>query len=75
MADALAAGGFEVTRGVAGMPTAFLARAGDGPLHVAILAEYDALPGIGHACGHNIIAVAARSGRDWRWRRSSTSSA
>ncbi len=59
VADALAAGGFEVTRGVAGMPTAFLARAGDGPLRLAILAEYDALPGVGHACGHNIIASGA----------------
>lgn len=59
VADALAAGGFDVTRGVAEMPTAFLARAGSGPLHLAILAEYDALPGIGHACGHNIIAAAA----------------
>ncbi|HVQ23083.1 MAG TPA: hypothetical protein VMT36_07395, partial [Candidatus Saccharimonadia bacterium] len=48
VADALGAGGFDVTRGVAGMPTAILARAGDGPLHLAILAEYDALPGIGH---------------------------
>ena len=59
VADALAVGGFDVRRGVAGMPTAFLARTGDGPLHVAILAEYDALPGIGHACGHNIIASSA----------------
>src|SRR5207253_8422676 len=40
-------------------PTAFTARAGSGPLHVAICAEYDALPGIGHACGHNIIAAMA----------------
>ncbi len=59
VADALAAEGFEVTRGVAAMPTAFLARTGEGPLHLAILAEYDALPGIGHACGHNIISSAA----------------
>ena len=59
IADALAAGGFDVTRGVAAMPTAFLARSGSGPLHLAILAEYDALPGIGHACGHNIIAASA----------------
>ena len=34
-------------------------RAGSGPLHVAICAEYDALPGIGHACGHNLIAAMA----------------
>jgi amidohydrolase len=51
--------GFEVERGVAGMPTAFVARAGggDGP-RVALLLEYDALPGLGHACGHNLIAAA-----------------
>jgi amidohydrolase len=44
---------------VCDVPTAFVARAGHGPLHVAICAEYDALPGIGHACGHNIIAAMA----------------
>lgn len=49
--------GFAVERGVAGLPTAFTARKGNGPLHVAICAEYDSLPGIGHACGHNIIAA------------------
>ncbi|MEW2433864.1 amidohydrolase [Streptomyces caniferus] len=51
--------GFTVERGVAGMETAFTARAGngDGPC-VALLLEYDALPGIGHACGHNLIAGA-----------------
>jgi trehalose 6-phosphate phosphatase len=59
VAEALGTGGFEVTRGVAGMPTAFLARAGSGLLRLAILAEYDALPSVGHACGHNIIASAA----------------
>jgi amidohydrolase len=41
------------------LPTAFVARYGSGPLHIAICAEYDALPDIGHACGHNIIASAA----------------
>jgi amidohydrolase len=41
------------------MPTAFIARAGSGPLHIAICAEYDALPGVGHACGHNLIAAMA----------------
>jgi amidohydrolase len=58
-ADVLADGGFDVEFGVAGLDTAFVARAGSGGLHVGICAEYDALPGIGHACGHNIIAAAA----------------
>jgi amidohydrolase len=57
--EMLSEGGFEVEAGAAGMPTAFVARAGNGPLHVGICAEYDALPGVGHACGHNIIAAAA----------------
>ncbi len=56
---ALAGGGFDVTEGVCDLPTAFSARAGTGPLVVAICAEYDALPGVGHACGHNIIAASA----------------
>lgn len=52
--------GFEVTAGTAwGLPTAFRASYGDGALNVALVAEYDALPGLGHACGHNIIAAAA----------------
>ncbi len=51
--------GFEVTPGAYGMPTAFSARAGSGPLVVAVCAEYDALPVVGHACGHNVIAAAA----------------
>lgn len=59
LCDELAAAGFTVTRGVGGLPTAFVARAGSGPLHVAFCAEYDALPGIGHACGHNMIAAMA----------------
>jgi amidohydrolase len=51
--------GLKVERGVGGVETAFRAslETGDGPT-VAILCEYDALPGIGHACGHNIIAGA-----------------
>lgn len=56
---ALEAGGLAVDTGVCSLPTAFRARAGSGPLVVAICAEYDALPGIGHACGHNVIAAAA----------------
>lgn len=59
VAEALADRGFDVTPGVCDLPTAFVARTGDGPLHVAICAEYDCLPGIGHACGHNIIAAMA----------------
>ncbi|WP_128381412.1 peptidase dimerization domain-containing protein [Streptomyces cavernae] len=50
--------GFLVRREVAGMPTAFTARSGDGRPAVALLLEYDALPGLGHACGHNLIAAA-----------------
>jgi amidohydrolase len=50
---------FDVTGGIAGMPTAFRAVAGTASPTVAILAEYDALPGIGHGCGHNIIATTA----------------
>lgn len=41
------------------LATSFIAKAGSGPLHIAVCAEYDALPGIGHACGHNIIATTA----------------
>ncbi|MCQ4120313.1 M20 family metallopeptidase [Rhodococcus tibetensis] len=51
--------GFEVRQGVAGLPTAFDATFGSGDLVLGICAEYDALPEIGHACGHNIIAASA----------------
>ncbi|MFC5685401.1 amidohydrolase [Amycolatopsis mediterranei] len=54
----LAADGFEVETGIAGLPTAFVARAGEGRPCIALLLEYDALPGLGHACGHNLIAAA-----------------
>jgi amidohydrolase len=57
LAETLTEAGFRVERGICDLPTAFVARAGGGPLHVAICAEYDCLPGIGHACGHNIIAA------------------
>src|SRR5881296_2792685 len=59
LAETLDAAGFRVSRGVCGLPTAFVAEAGSGPLCVAICAEYDCLPGIGHACGHNVIAAMA----------------
>lgn len=51
--------GHDVEIGAYGLPTAFRARAGDGGPRLAVLAEYDALPGIGHACGHNIICATA----------------
>ncbi len=79
LTDLLERGGFAVTRGVAGLPTAFIAtwppdagapaapmtapakKAGSsaGSPTVALLAEYDALPGVGHGCGHNLIGTAA----------------
>jgi amidohydrolase len=59
LAETLTDAGFTVTRGICDLPTAFIAHAGSGPLHVAICAEYDCLPRIGHACGHNIIAAMA----------------
>jgi amidohydrolase len=59
LAEFLEAQGFKVERGVAGVDTAFLGTIdnGQGPT-IAIMCEYDALPGIGHACGHNVIATA-----------------
>jgi len=51
--------GFSLERGVAGLPTAFRATYGSGSLHLVFCAEYDALPDVGHACGHNIIAAAS----------------
>jgi amidohydrolase len=54
--------GFRVERGTAGIPTAFKATKGNGKARkVAFLAEYDALPEIGHGCGHNLISGAAVS--------------
>ena len=50
--------GFAI-RDVEGLPTAFVAEIGEGSPVIAFMAEYDALPEIGHACGHNIIAAAA----------------
>ena len=58
-AEALAEGGFTLETPVAGLPTAFVATAGSGPLTIGICCEYDALPSVGHACGHNVIAAAA----------------
>jgi amidohydrolase len=58
LSDYLTGQGFKVERGVAGVETAFRAtiETGHGPT-IAILCEYDALPSIGHACGHNVIAT------------------
>ena len=75
LADYAEQQGFKVTRGVAEMPTAFIAEFGEGRPLIAILGEYDALPGIsqkasphkealqagapGHGCGHNLFGVAS----------------
>jgi amidohydrolase len=59
VANALRAGGLTVTEGVYDIPTALESRAGEGELVIAVCAEYDALPEVGHACGHNIIAASA----------------
>lgn len=59
VADAAERHGFVVERGAAGLPTAFRATKGTGPLQIVYCAEYDALPDVGHACGHNIIAAAS----------------
>jgi len=59
VADAAQAAGFDVERGIAGLPTAFRATKGSGALHIVLCAEYDALPDVGHACGHNIIAASS----------------
>lgn len=58
LCEVLAGAGLDVTRGAYGLPTAFAARVGSGGPAVAVLCEYDALPGIGHACGHNVIGTA-----------------
>lgn len=75
LADFAEAQGFRVERGVAGMPTAFVATYGEGKPVIGVLGEYDALPGIsqkaqpgkealepgaaGHSCGHNLFGVAS----------------
>ena len=51
--------GFAVERGIASLATAFRATSGSGDLHVVYCAEYDALPEVGHACGHNMIAASS----------------
>jgi amidohydrolase len=59
VAGALAGEGFTIEAPAFGLNTAFIATAGHGPIRLAICAEYDALPEMGHACGHNIIASSA----------------
>lgn len=59
LCEALAGVGFAVEAGAYELPTAFAARAGSGPLRLVVCAEYDALPEVGHACGHNLIAAMA----------------
>lgn len=59
LTDILVAKGFVVEHGLAGLESAFRGVSGSGKPTVALLAEMDALPGLGHACGHNIIAAAA----------------
>lgn len=51
--------GFSLERGICELPTAFQGRYGEGKPAIAILAEYDALPELGHGCGHNIIGTCA----------------
>lgn len=59
LSDFLEAEGFAVERGICQIDTAFRASYGSGRPRVAFIAEYDALAGIGHGCGHNIIATSA----------------
>lgn len=57
LADTLEKHDIPATRSAFGLDTAYAASFGEGGAEVAILSEYDALPGIGHSCGHNIIAT------------------
>jgi amidohydrolase len=59
LAGAAERAGFDVERGAAGLATAFRATKGTGRFHVVYCAEFDALPEVGHACGHNIIAASS----------------
>jgi len=59
LAGILESNGFEITKNLAGLDTAFVGRIGTGALKIALIAEMDALPELGHACGHNIIAAAS----------------
>jgi len=59
LTEFLASHGFTVEKGICGLPTAFRATYGQARPVIAFLAEYDALPKLGHACGHNLIAASA----------------
>jgi len=59
LVDELSKAGYQLEFPIGGLETAFAGRLGPGPLNVAVIAEYDALPEVGHACGHNIIAATA----------------
>ena len=59
LTEYLEGNGFEVEKGICQLATAFRGIYGSGKPTIALLAEYDALPEVGHACGHNIIATAA----------------
>jgi amidohydrolase len=62
VAELLERHGHRAEVGVGGLETSLVATRGDDGPHVAVLAEYDALPGVGHACGHNIICATAVGG-------------
>lgn len=59
IAEVLGEAGHPLRTGSYGLETAFEAEAGEAPLTVVVCAEYDALPGVGHGCGHNVIAGAS----------------
>jgi amidohydrolase len=59
VAAVLERAGFDVERAACGLETALVATAGTGPVRIGICAEYDALPDVGHACGHNVIAASS----------------
>jgi amidohydrolase len=59
LCESLSDAGFDVQAGACELETSIIATAGSGPLRVAFVAEYDCLPEIGHACGHNVIATMA----------------
>ena len=59
LTEYLANRNFSIEREICEMPTAFRATYGKGKPRIGLLAEYDALPGVGHACGHNLICAIA----------------